>query len=330
MTDHNQKLLTVMTWNVYFGMDVGPPLSATNLADLIAAFATAWEQVQFTNIPERAEKIAEEIARTKPDLVGLQEVAQFFITAADNTITKYDFLESIILALSKLGLFYVPLTIRNNLDQTVPVDMAGSLVRIIDRDAVLLRIGEPPCRSQVRPYSVCSEAFSTLFQVSNPLMGPLAVPRGWIAVNAMLEGSKFRLIETHLESLSPAVQTGQAKELITGPAKVELPVIMVGDFNSNADTNAPGAATTYAQLIAEGFEDVWTTLKGKTLGDTCCQHANLLNVNSELNGRIDLIFIRGGAKPIDVKLVGEQPANRTTSGLWPSDHAGVVATLLLA
>jgi hypothetical protein len=29
---------------------------------------------------------------------------------------------------------------------------------------------------------------------------------------------------------------------------------------------------------------------------------------------------------LDAELVGEEPADRTPSGLWPSDHAGVVVT----
>lgn len=326
MTGTEQKFVTVMTWNVYFGMDVGPVRSATNPADAIAAVATAWRQVQSTNIPERAEKIAKEIARTKPDLVGLQEVAQFFITAAGNTIIEYDFLESIIRALSKLGLCYVTLTIKNNLDQTGPLDTEGTFVRFLDRDAVLIRI-EPTTR--VRPHGVRSESFSTLYQVSSPLLGPLTVPRSWIAVDATIDGSKFRLIETHLESLSPTVLEGQARELLTGPAKAEFPVILLGDFNFNAEINGPDAGTTYVELIAGGFEDVWTTLKGNKFGATCCQHPDLLNVDSELHSRIDLILIRGGATAIDVKLVGEKPDDRASSGLWPSDHAGVVATLLM-
>ena len=31
----------------------------------------------------------------------------------------------------------------------------------------------------------------------------------------------------------------------------------------------------------------------------------------------------------DISLIGNQPADRTASGLWPSDHAGVAATLRL-
>jgi endonuclease/exonuclease/phosphatase family metal-dependent hydrolase len=327
MIQANQELVTVMSWNVYFGMDVGPILSVTDPAGLIAAFATAWEQVQATNIFERAEIIAGEIARTKPDLIGLQEVAQFFVTVARETVIKYDFLESIILALSTRGLFYVPLMVRNDLDQTVPIDMAGTLVRILDRHVVLLRIKEPT--TGMRPYSVRSETFSTLFQIPNAIVGPITVPRSWISIDVMIHSSRFRLIETHLESLSTTVQAAQAQELLAGPANAELPVVMLGDFNSDPEPNAPNATPTYSAIIAAGYEDVWTTVNANAHGNTCCHQPDLRNVVSELGRRIDLILVHGLTKAIDAKLVGDQPTDRTSSGLWPSDHAGVVATLQL-
>ena len=46
-------------------------------------------------------------------------------------------------------------------------------------------------------------------------------------------------------------------------------------------------------------------------------------------GSLDLILFRGPFKVDDVDVVGEDPDDRTESGLWPSDHAGVVATLEL-
>ena len=55
--------------------------------------------------------------------------------------------------------------------------------------------------------------------------------------------------------------------------------------------------------------------------------ANLLNPISQLSERIDLVLFRGGFHVEDIRLVGEKPSDRIPPGLWPSDHAGVVATL---
>ena len=44
---------------------------------------------------------------------------------------------------------------------------------------------------------------------------------------------------------------------------------------------------------------------------------------------MDLVLTRGAVSVEDIKLVGDQPSDRTPSDppLWPSDHAGLLATL---
>ena len=69
----------------------------------------------------------------------------------------------------------------------------------------------------------------------------------------------------------------------------------------------------------------------ETTGNTCCQAADLQNAESALYERIDQIFITGvslrqGAA-IRTATVGDQAASGRPAGLWPSDHAGVVAHL---
>ena len=46
-----------------------------------------------------------------------------------------------------------------------------------------------------------------------------------------------------------------------------------------------------------------------------------------LSLRIDLVLTRGAVSVQDIKVVGDRAIDRTSSGLWPSDHAGLVATL---
>ena len=64
---------------------------------------------------------------------------------------------------------------------------------------------------------------------------------------------------------------------------------------------------------------------------TCCQADDLANEASELNKRIDQIFVKGVALhpggTIRTLTVGDKPDDRLSSGLWPSNHAGVVAHL---
>jgi hypothetical protein len=55
----------------------------------------------------------------------------------------------------------------------------------------------------------------------------------------------------------------------------------------------------------------------------------LLNPVSELDRRNDLVLYRGGFTVREAAVVGDHPDDRAPSGFWPSDHAGVVATLKL-
>jgi len=40
-----------------------------------------------------------------------------------------------------------------------------------------------------------------------------------------------------------------------------------------------------------------------------------------------LILLRGAFAVENINLIGNKPSDRTPSRLWPSDHAGIVATL---
>ena len=63
-------------------------------------------------------------------------------------------------------------------------------------------------------------------------------------------------------------------------------------------------------------------------GFTCCQAGDLTNPVSQLYERIDMVFTRNIALAAGRSiLIGDTPAERTPSGLWPSDHAGVVTRL---
>ena len=46
-----------------------------------------------------------------------------------------------------------------------------------------------------------------------------------------------------------------------------------------------------------------------------------------LTQRIDVVLVRGGLTAGGAALVGDDKKDRTASGLWPSDHDGVVATV---
>jgi len=112
--------------------------------------------------------------------------------------------------------------------------------------------------------------------------------------------------------------------LLAHPGAPTFPLVLVGDFNSPAD----GTGVTYNDLVAARFADAWA-LAGSGAGLTCCQADDLLNGASTLDRRIDLVLFRGAFAALASDVVGEEPADMTPSGMWPSDHAGVVAVLEL-
>jgi len=98
-----------------------------------------------------------------------------------------------------------------------------------------------------------------------------------------------------------------------------------------------GSGAAYEAIAGAGFNDSWTEA-GTGDGFTCCQADNLLNTSSQLSSRVDYVLFRAAPAPdgvvtsmnaSDADVVGDDSADRTPSGLWPSDHAGVVTTVML-
>jgi len=67
--------VTVMTRNMYFGADLTPAIAATTVPALILAATHIFAVVNASDVPSRVDGMAAEIAKARPDLVGLQEVA---------------------------------------------------------------------------------------------------------------------------------------------------------------------------------------------------------------------------------------------------------------
>ncbi|MGE7665244.1 endonuclease/exonuclease/phosphatase family protein [Ureibacillus composti] len=313
-----------MTWNIYFGTSL-TPLLGTTPEELPLRVTEIFTQVEATNFPVRAKAIADQIAMKNPEIIGLQEAAIWQLLLPQNNKVKveYDFVSILLKELKRRGLHYRALAIVDTTDATLP-SSTGFNVRFVDRDVILVRED-----SRLKFSNIQTKIFEAFLPV--PVGGMVErLLFGWITVDVEKCGKKFRLVNTHLQPISPLipetlqVQLAQTDELLNGPAVTELPLIFIGDFNSNSD----GSGASYNKLIAAGFKDAWK-IAGKGDGFTCCQDTDLLNLVSQLSIRIDLILFRGdfGVKKVDV--VGEEQEDRTPTALWPSDHAGVSAKLKL-
>jgi endonuclease/exonuclease/phosphatase family metal-dependent hydrolase len=326
--------VTVMTHNLYFGSDLGPVVAAvlnpssTPLA-LFTAVANAFNVAQSTAFSQRARAWADEIVVTHPDLVGLQEAVQWRTgqAFAGNAGTDAgDFVQLLLSALSARGQHYRVANESTGYDVEAPGLFSTGLmdVRLTQHEAILVR--DEPGLTIANPQSGQYAASLTL---SGPF-GTFPLPWSWASVDATKSGRTFRFITTHLDPDIGPYQLLQEQELLSGPATTTMPVVWVGDLNSDAAattiTGVVPDTATYTNALAAGFTDTWTATRTDA-GFTCCESADLLNASPTLNQRLDYVLTRGAVTPKTDFLVGNSALERFLYGRWPSDHAGVVAVL---
>jgi endonuclease/exonuclease/phosphatase family metal-dependent hydrolase len=304
--------VTVMSRNLYLGADIIQLATATDEASMEQKVQQLYATVQQTNFPVRAKRIAQEIKKTKPDAIAIQEVARYY---QDGKSTQ-DWMKLLQGQLKKAGQHYKQVSREDEIDVSAR-SAAGYNLRLVLGNAVLVRTGK---HARIKHIKDVHGVFKA--QISVPLANGTTVnlKRGYAGMDGRIAGKKFRFLAPHAEAYSADVAGQQFAELLAGPAKSKkLPTIIAGDFNSDpADASAEG----YNNVIAGGFKDT-----GKRAA-TCCQDENLLNPVSKLDQWIDHIVVRPKAKVLWSKIVGNRASDRI-SGLWPSDHAGVVAKLRL-
>jgi endonuclease/exonuclease/phosphatase family metal-dependent hydrolase len=332
------KVVSVMTRNLYLGADLGPVIAAENTEDVVTASGAVLRDVIANDFPTRAKGLADEILRTKPDLVGLQEVAFWQttpITPAGKALT-IDYLELLLNQLNKGPDRYEVVVVQNEFGTETPADAnnvpndgpggeladAEVLGKLLMRDVILARTS-----GGVHTWNAEGGNFNTLLELE---VGgqPVAVKRGWTATDARVRGSKpFHFVNTHLEAFQPLIRAAQAQELVApgGPATSDLPVVLVGDLNSDDDTVTGPDQLAYQALLAAGFVE-------RSTNDplSCCLKSDLLAVGaggsvSDFDHQVDHVMTNdpGGITLERSEVTGLLPVN----GFWGSDHAGLFSAL---
>lgn len=343
--DHGKgKVVNTMTRNLYLGADLTPAILSTTLPEFVAANGKILGEVTANDFPTRAKGLADEILDAKPDLVGLQEVAlwrtapvnfEVLVKGPSATTVRYDYLQELLGQLNKGKPQYEVVVSQDEFDFEAPADEdenpatgpfgADINGRLTMRDVILARRG-----AGVQTANPQSANFVTNLVV--PVAGvPVTVKRGWTATDAKVRGSGwFRLVNTHLEAFEPTVRAAQAAELVapTGPATSDLPVILLGDLNSDDDTVEGADRLAYEVLLKAGMVE-------RSTDDplSCCLKSSLLAVGkggseADFNHQVDHIMTRD---PEEITLQssavsGIQPVN----GFWNSDHAGLFSALRFA
>ena len=318
--------LTVMTYNLYLGSSADPLLAVENLLQVPQEVANMYNNVIASDFPGRAAAIAKSIKKSQPHLIGLQEVSLIRRQSPGDRIAGgtvpaeevvIDFLKVLMDALQTEGLNYQVAAQVENFDVEMPMftDTGIDDTRLTDYDVIL-------ARSDVAISRPVSANYTNMLTIE--MLG-LSVVRGYAAVDATVSGTTYRVVNTHLEAdaIGKESRVAQMQELVDILSEETLPIILLGDFN----TPAPDG-TAYQILLSAGYVDVWQ-MDSQGTGNTCCQATDILNAVSDHFMRIDQIFVRNLELPTQIltHTIGDTSSERLPSGLWPSNHAGVVARL---
>ena len=323
--------VSVMTQNLYVGADVDAVIVALGSADPnddLPALLFAIQTVGKTDFPARASAIAAKIAAQRPHVVGLQEASQLDIDLTGlglPVVVHQDFVAILEAKLAERGLHY---GVAAQVQNIVAAPLPG--ISLVDHDVMLVDLD--------RVTVTASGGQNFTFNVGVVAPG-IELKRGWVWADVTIDdigGAPYRFVSTHPEAdlagnTFDALRAAQVGEIVaTQPT--DRPVVIMGDLN-----DVPGSSM-YQLLASAGFTDSWRALRPGVIGFTCCQEPDLSNQLPALDQRIDYVFTRGfglgsaGAAGLrgQIDRFGDVPADRVAGvayPVWPSDHAGLVATL---
>lgn len=328
-----KKGVDVYTVNVYIGADLAPALAVNpnDMEGLVAVTTAIYGQIVASDPETRMQALAADIAARQPDIVGgvelyKLELAPLTQAGPGQFVVTYDYLELLTEALADAGANYKVAVISQESQVVLPImDIAHPpalfLGRLTDREAILVRSDLPP--GQLWYNNPMTGQFQTRIVIENVL----DLKRGWCSIDTFIRGDRVRVILSHLETEAVAqVQYAQAMELLAGPAATSIPVLLMGDFNT--DPLRRDGTATYSLFTQAGFKDSWLELnKSIPEGGLTWGHDPLLaNPNDPFETRIDLVLYRGAilmptaAEPIDIV------TGLASAPLWATDHKALEAS----
>ncbi|HSG49454.1 MAG TPA: hypothetical protein VLA43_16660 [Longimicrobiales bacterium] len=353
-------MFRVYNRNVFLGGDTGPlftlfaPPNEPTIEDLIAAATVFWGEVKASRTMERAGAIADEIARRRPQVVTLQEVASYWIVEAGpetppHVVDGDDMLYALQAAMADRGLDYQlverPLTFDGGFPLGPPFGV-GPQGNPLFTKVMAVQAGEATfVRGDVELVGHDSDHYAAALP-----LGPLTLHRNWTRVSVQHQGVPHHVLNTHLEIQSivipgPDVQMNlvQGMELMAVADGLEGVTIVTGDLNSDAEAGpgAPSWTPTYGMFKNAGWVDAWEQAVGSHgIGYTCCWDPDL--ASGMLDERIDFFLVRapdaagprGGDRPfagaVQMSILGDEADEMVPGyGLFPGDHAGIYLALNL-
>jgi endonuclease/exonuclease/phosphatase family metal-dependent hydrolase len=333
--------VTIMTQNMDDGTDqtytIAALLGAIPGLDVSIAVDLTYYELQFSAFELRAAAMAAEIGAKSPEIVAVQEAALWRTgpTPGAATDVLFDQIDLLVSALRSAGVPYEVVAVNHLSDLALPGNVVGAL-RFTDRNALLVR-------SDLRPPAFhLSNVHARTFDAAFTFFPGVTVPAGWISADVHTGNRQFRLVTTHLETSiagipeATDVQVAQARELIHALRNLTIPVVICGDFNSDAlHGGFVDDTPTVGLFEAAGYTEVWPATHGA--GDPGLTWPYYLEDQFPGGGlpppffapsqpfeRIDLFFSKG------LEIVGSELAVAPMPALsdippFASDHAGVIA-----
>jgi endonuclease/exonuclease/phosphatase family metal-dependent hydrolase len=316
--------VVVLNQNVYPGANVDAVITAlanNDPTDDLPALFAALEELRVNDAQARAAGIVDQIARYRPDVVGLNEITEIDVDLHPIGVdveVHQRILDLIQAEISARGLPYtVGASVKDIEAQPYP------FVSYVDYDVVLVNT------ERVSVTAPISQTFSLNLGEVAP---GIVLKRGWAGVEAEIDGRAYTIVTAHPEPGDPwaDLRAAQAAELVASIG-TEHPAIMLGDYN-----DVPGSPL-YQVITGADFTDLWAALRPGVRGYTAIDGYDLSAQHLPLVKRIDYVWTRGfdhGTRPVlgDVKLIDDQPADRVPGpdgAIYVSDHAGMLATILL-
>jgi len=352
------KPVTVMTRNLYLGADINRPVQAALEAqasgatpqEVVQALAVATDYtrriVDRTDFPTRAGLLAHEIATTRPDLVGLQEVALWRsgplelgqVGIPNATHVDYDFLELLLDALAAEGTPYSAAVVGTRADVEAPSFTPqfedARDVRLTMHDVILRRAD-----TGLRVLDTGDEIYDVNLPVE--IAGvEMNFSRGYQWADVRSGSRSFRFVNTHLEAFSSDIALAQAVQVVGEATAPSGTTVFVCDCNSDPlddrvkpiDSVPHKAAYDYITGVG-GYTDQWLQWAPAEEGWTSGLAETVDDPTAAgFDHRIDMVFAHTeDGEPLLVdrgRVTGDELSDRDPStGLWPSDHAGVVLRL---
>lgn len=339
----SKRGVDTMTVNLYIGGDIQrivalDPSDPGYLTKLVTTVTGVYYEIVASQPNVRIAGVADGIVARMPDIVAVEEGTLLRnqspgdlivggTTPATNVV--FDYVQILVDALEARGAHYAVASTSDEWDVEMPMlnMQNGGIddIRQTDREAILVRTDLPP--GQLRVSHPQNGNFTNVIYF--PSIG-LALTRGWCSVDVFIRGRDFRYICVHPEEeTAPQIQILQARELLGGPAHVNMPVMICGDFNS--DPLHRDGSLAYDTYTAAGFKDAWAVLHPfDPAGGLTWGHDEFLADPSRLfDRRIDLVLYKGATfAPVRADVL-DLWLNRTLPPLWSSDHAAVSAEFLL-